>query len=496
MRGLTYFGNVVGMIKKVLIGMILLFSVVPAYIAYYYGSNSMRVHSFLNNEDLVTLQILHINDTHAYYHPVSFPLLNEKVSRLAVIKNFVNNQKQKRKHTLFVSAGDAMEKGSIADHVSSGQTTTDIYSQLGLDYITLGNHDFAYNIKSIVNFSNNAANTSLSANVRFNKELGSKSVSHHIYDIDGGVKIGIFGLTAGLFNSLNQGYKGPYYNGMTMDLDFVKVANEQVAILKESKVNFVIMLSHLGKSIDKHLAEHVSGIDFIIGGHSHKTVFKELFFAGVPWVETGYRANHVGELNFAFDKKSKKLIGHSYALYPIHPFIFGVDYEFNDFIKKAIGNFPESSDDPACNADKKYSQLELIRQFAHSLLETHSSDLVLLDKTQFERGLDSGALPHQNLFDVLPPQIQPPGTTGLASIYTANVTMEDFGKINQILPNMKKVYRLQGSKIEGNNSIKIIGHKKYLKNLGHHFSIQPLEAPTYLGENWQLIKSICLEKVF
>ncbi|MEZ4871819.1 MAG: metallophosphoesterase [Bdellovibrionales bacterium] len=144
------------------------------YVGFYYGQNFWKTHSFENNENLSVLKVIHINDVHANYQPEEHVFINEKISRLAVIKNFVNQQKKSHAHTFFVSAGDAMEKGAIADHISKGLTTTDIYEKFGLDYLTLGNHDFAYSAESIVDFANRAARTTLSANVTFEPPCRAK----------------------------------------------------------------------------------------------------------------------------------------------------------------------------------------------------------------------------------------------------------------------------------------------------------------------------------
>ena len=91
-----------------------------------------------------TLTLVHFNDLHARYHPRIYD--GEKVSPLALIKGFYESVKAENPCTLFVSAGDEIEKGCVADTVSRGRSTLDVYKALGLDLRVLGNHDFAYGL--------------------------------------------------------------------------------------------------------------------------------------------------------------------------------------------------------------------------------------------------------------------------------------------------------------------------------------------------------------
>ena len=49
----------------------------------------------------------------------------------------------------------------------------------------------------------------------------------------------------------------------------VETVKEEIARIKEYGVNKVIVLSHMGLENDKYLAQNVSDIDIILGGHSH-----------------------------------------------------------------------------------------------------------------------------------------------------------------------------------------------------------------------------------
>ncbi|MEZ4871818.1 MAG: hypothetical protein R2827_06135 [Bdellovibrionales bacterium] len=306
-----------------------------------------------------------------------------------------------------------------------------------------------------------------------------------------GIKIGIFGITGAIHDSTDSVFTGPFYNGMKMNLDFVGVAKRQVAELKQQKVDYIILLSHLGTYRDKIVAENVSGIDYIIGGHSHKVYFYPRKFNGVSLVETGWKANHVGELTLAFDKNSKKLYGTSYALYPVHPWIFGVDQEFNQHVANTINEYEESSDSPICQVQKKLDKAQFIKKFTDLLMQELGSDVVLLNESKFDQGLKKGSQTVQNLFDVLSPQIQPPATTGIASLYTMIISKSNFESIQSYANKNKKVYLEVSPPLSDTQELTLVGHKEYLLNLPHYFGFESKNKPKFLGETWVVIRDLC-----
>ena len=51
--------------------------------------------------------------------------------------------------------------------------------------------------------------------------------------------------------------------------------------------DMLLVLSHVGLSLDRKLAERVPRIDLILGGHSHDTLFEPQVVSGVPIVHAG-----------------------------------------------------------------------------------------------------------------------------------------------------------------------------------------------------------------
>lgn len=87
---------------------------------------------------------------------------------------------------------------------------------------------------------------------------------------------------------------------------------QEVDTLKEQGVNKIVLLSHLGHKRDTIVAQNTSGIDVIIGGHTHELVKdiiegENLLYSkdGEPVImtEAGRDGNYFGKLNLVFDKE-------------------------------------------------------------------------------------------------------------------------------------------------------------------------------------------------
>jgi 2',3'-cyclic-nucleotide 2'-phosphodiesterase (5'-nucleotidase family) len=64
----------------------------------------------------------------------------------------------------------------------------------------------------------------------------------------------------------------------------------------------LVVLSHVGLSLDRELARRVPRIDLLLGGHSHDTLFEPERVNGVPIVHAGPYGRYVSRSDLAFDQ--------------------------------------------------------------------------------------------------------------------------------------------------------------------------------------------------
>ncbi|MBQ1677949.1 MAG: 5'-nucleotidase C-terminal domain-containing protein, partial [Oscillospiraceae bacterium] len=246
--------------------------------------------------------ILHTNDTHGAL--MGF-------AQVAKVKADLEAQGAT---VLLVDAGD-YSQGNPYVSLSKGETAITVMNAAGYDYATLGNHEFDYGWPQLRENLSKATFQPIVADVI--DEATGKSVydGHAIKEVDG-VKIGFFGMetpeAATKANpALMVGLRFPQAEEM------YAIAQAEIDALKAEGADLVICLAHLGVDAESEpnrstdLFAHVTGLDFIIDGHSH-TVMTE-GPDGEPIQSTGTKASDTALANLGYiciDNATKRIEEH------------------------------------------------------------------------------------------------------------------------------------------------------------------------------------------
>jgi len=79
----------------------------------------------------------------------------------------------------------------------------------------------------------------------------------------------------------------------------------------------LIVLSHVGLSLDRKLARAVPRIDLILGGHSHDTLFQPEYAGDVPIVHAGPHGQYVSRTELQYDDARQRMRISDFALVPL-----------------------------------------------------------------------------------------------------------------------------------------------------------------------------------
>ena len=79
----------------------------------------------------------------------------------------------------------------------------------------------------------------------------------------------------------------------------------------------LVVLSHVGLSLDRKLAARVPRIDLILGGHSHDTLFAPEYVGDVPIVHAGPYAQYVSRTELSYDAVRSRFAIDDFALVPL-----------------------------------------------------------------------------------------------------------------------------------------------------------------------------------
>ncbi len=263
--------------------------------------------------DGIKLTILHTNDQHSRIDP--FPDDGRKyggMGGMARRATLIKNIRQQESNVLLLDSGDIWQ-GTPYFNFFEGELEYKLMTQMGYDAATLGNHDFDIGLEGLQKQLPLAGFPFLTANYDFsNTILKGRFQPYKVFEKQG-VRVGVFGLGIEL-----NGLVSKNMYGETVYLDPVEKAREMVEVLKEQeKCHLVICLSHLGYSYDtemiddRKLATRVSGIDLILGGHTHTFMDKPEVLRHENGHETminqvGWSGLFLGRIDVTFSRKSKR----------------------------------------------------------------------------------------------------------------------------------------------------------------------------------------------
>ncbi|MBX3043059.1 MAG: 5'-nucleotidase C-terminal domain-containing protein [Candidatus Kapabacteria bacterium] len=227
----------------------------------------------------VVINVMHISDTHSNMLPGCGrdENLNGKIGGLARAASVIGMGKYMDDEMLFLHSGDIFV-GDLSWYLFYGVPELVAYKQLGIDAITIGNHEFDAMTETLIGVLDNAQTLAgeinfLSANLiagegAYGVELENRVKDNIIKDVKG-VKVGIFGMTTAIANLTSL--PGP---DIIVSDNYLEIAEQQVSALKAEGCSVIIFLSHLGMMADYYVAQNISGINLILGGHDHLTTYE------------------------------------------------------------------------------------------------------------------------------------------------------------------------------------------------------------------------------
>lgn len=254
----------------------------------------------VNQSNNVRTSIFYIND----YHGKSINM-ERTVSASNVFDN--RNKDKKDVDTFKLSSGDIM----IGEDFKTNQLAVMFQKMINIRASAVGNHEYDMQEKvgailPLIHHNLLAANVKINSQNPWNSVIKSSIVEER-----NGHKYGIIGTSPIDLSSRSKA--GIIHRDIKVSKtkETVQDVQNEVNKLQQQGINKIILLSHLGYTLDKIIANQTQGIDVILGGHSHDLIFdvkegKNLFYSksGEPVVITqaGRDGKNFGVLNLEFDQ--------------------------------------------------------------------------------------------------------------------------------------------------------------------------------------------------
>ena len=252
----------------------------------------------------IKLTLLYWNDFHATIQP--YPSTEKENSALVsgsvYFAYYLDSLKALNPNTIVLCAGDEFT-GDPLSSLTSGRAQIEILNYLKPDIFELGNHEFDYGIENLKKDIEVAQFPVICANLVYKKN-NELFVQPYIIMNRGKLKITFIGLiTEGLEKMLKQSEE---LKVLDAESTLTFYMNEL-----EEKTDLQILVSHMGVQKDKSIAKNIEGLELIIGGHSHTTIFKPFKINNTLICQAGSRGEYIGELELFLNSKGEIISYHN-----------------------------------------------------------------------------------------------------------------------------------------------------------------------------------------
>ncbi len=224
-----------------------------------------------------TLHLLHINDLHSRIQPINRfdstcgaedDAAGEcfgGVARVATAINTLRGELEAAgENVLVLDAGDQFQ-GSLMYTTYKGDVEAEFMEAIGFDVMAVGNHEFDDGPENLARFAEMVSFPIISGNLDLSQSnvLSDEMIPDHVVLDVNGVQVGVISALA--TDTAETSSPGP----SIIFQDEIDALQADVDALTEQGVNIIIALTHVGLPMDIAIAEAVTGIDVIVGGHSH-----------------------------------------------------------------------------------------------------------------------------------------------------------------------------------------------------------------------------------
>jgi len=232
--------------------------------------------------------LLHTNDLHS--HLENWPK----------IRRFLLNRKQEEtaeQRIITIDLGDFVDRWHPLTEATDGQANVQLMNQIHYDAATIGNNEGVGNSKEELNRLYDQANFDVLLDNLFDKQTLQPpkwAQQSKIITTEQGTKVGLLAFTA------------PFpltYNPNGWDIRQVMDILPNLVEELRPQVDVLVLMSHLGISVDRRIARELPAIDVILGSHTHHLFETGEKIGPVQLAAAGKYGYYVGEVHLTIDEE-------------------------------------------------------------------------------------------------------------------------------------------------------------------------------------------------
>jgi len=253
-----------------------------------------------------------------------------KVGGFAHMATLVKNMRAQRPGSLLLDGGDTWQ-GSWTSLRTNAQDMVDAQKLLGVDIMT-GHWEFTYGAERVKEIIEN----DLAGHIDFvgqnvvDNEFEEAVFSPYVMKEQNGIPVAVIGQCFPYTPIANPRFMVPDWSFGIRDDNMQEIVDQA----RDEGAQVVVVVSHNGMDVDLKMASRVTGIDAIMGGHTHDGVPQpvEVSNAGGKTlvINSGSNTKFLSVLDF--DVKNGKVSDYKYKLLPVFANMLEPDPEMQAYV--------------------------------------------------------------------------------------------------------------------------------------------------------------------
>lgn len=260
-----------------------------------------------------------------------------KVGGFAHLATLVKNIRAQRPGALLVDSGDTWQ-GSATALWTKGQDMVDAQKLLGVD-VMAPHWEFTFGaerVKEIVEKDFKGKIDFVAQNVK-TADFGDQVFPPYVVKNVNGIPVAVIGQAFPYTPIANPRHFVPDWTFGIQEESLQKFVDE----VRAKGAQVVVVLSHNGMDVDLKMASRVTGVDVILGGHTHDAVPGAVPVKNAKGVtlvtNAGSNGKFLGVMDL--DVRGGKVQGYKYRLLPVFSNLIEPDPAMADYIKKVRAPF-------------------------------------------------------------------------------------------------------------------------------------------------------------
>ncbi|HEY9724391.1 MAG TPA: bifunctional UDP-sugar hydrolase/5'-nucleotidase [Oscillatoriaceae cyanobacterium] len=350
----------------------------------------------------VDLTIIHTNDTHDHLEPFDTPTTKD-VGGVARRAGLFDQIRATTRNVMFLDAGDVCQ-GTPIFTLFGGSPDFDAAAACGYDAFTVGNHDLDNGLAALRTYTKGLKQPELSCNLTDAKGH-LLWPAYHVFE-RGGLKIAVIGVMS---EDAFLAVAADKRQGVVFH-DPEPILKQLVAQLRP-KADLVVLLSHSGYDREMQYAKELTGVDVIVGGHSHTKLDHP-----VPVTEADGRTTlvtqaycygeYAGRIDLTVDhqriqKWSGELLPIDASLKPDAK-VAAIADKYNARIEAKMNEVVGQAAVPFISGDKSNGNAPIVEMVADVLRAEGHADVGLMNSGGVRSSLPQGKLTRGMIFTMLP----------------------------------------------------------------------------------------------